>query len=138
MVALHDRLHLRGAESLSLDHYLDVFLDKPGAFPGSLPLHQARSRGDFPESYDNLWTKLRRRAGDRDGTRAMIEVLLLHRKQPSDVVRGTVDQALALGSIEPSVIEMLARQLAQGELFEPGPAEVGELARYDRPLPDTT
>lgn len=138
VVALHDRLHLRGAESLSLDHYLDVFQDKPGAFPGSLPLHQARSRGDFPASYDLLWSKLRARAGDKDGTRAMIEVLLLHRKHPMDVVRAAVDQALGLGSIEPSVIELLARQRAQGELSEPGPAEVGELARYDRPLPDTS
>ena len=137
VVALHDRLHLRGAESLSLDHYLDVFLDKPGAFPGSLPLHQARSRGDFPASYDTLWTRLRARASDKDGTKAMIEVLLLHRKHPVDIVRAAVDQALALGSIEPSVIEMLARQRAQGALFEPGPAEVGVLARYDRPLPDT-
>lgn len=137
VVASHDRLHLRGAESLMLDHYLDVFLDKPGAFPGSLPLHQARSRGDFPASYDQLWTKLTARTGDKAGTRAMIEVLLLHRKHPPDVVRAAVGQALGLGSIEPSVIEMLARQRAQGELFEPAPAEVGELSRYDRPLPDT-
>lgn len=137
VVACHDRLHLRGAESLLLDHYLDVFLDKPGAFPGSLPLHQARSRGDFSKSYDVLWSRLNKRAGSKDGTRAMIEVLLLHRKHPVDVVRAAVDQALGLGSIEPSVIEMLARQRAQGELFEPAPAEVGELSRYDRPLPDT-
>ncbi len=138
VVAAHDRLHLRGAESLMLDHYLDVFVDKPGAFPGSLPLHQARSRGDFPASYDTLWTKLRTRAGDKAGTRAMIEVLLLHRKHPQEVVAAAVDQALHLGSIDPSLIEMLARQRAQGALFEPAPAEVGELARYDRPLPDTS
>jgi len=138
VVATHDRLHLRGAESLMLDHYLDVFSDKPGAFPGSLPLHQARSRGDFPASYDTLWTKLKTRAGDKAGTRAMIEVLLLHRKHPQEVVAAAVDQALHLGAIDPSLIEMLARQRAQGALFEPAPAEVGELARYDRPLPDTS
>jgi len=85
-----------------------------------------------------LWTKLRMRAGDKAGTRAMIEVLLLHRKHPQDVVRFAVDQALGLGSIDPSLIEMLARQHAQGALFEPAPAEVGKLARYDRPLPDTS
>ncbi len=50
LVATHDRLHLRGAETLVLDHYLDVLADKPGAFPGSLPLHQARERGDFPRA----------------------------------------------------------------------------------------
>ena len=77
VVARHDRLHWKFAESLHLDHYLDVQVDKPGAFPGSLPLHQARQRGDFPASYDELWGKLKARLGDRPGTRAMIEVLLL-------------------------------------------------------------
>lgn len=86
IVATHDRLHLRGAESLQLDHYLDVLRDKPGAFPGSLPLHQARRCGDFPHSFDDLWNKLRQRAGSKGGTRAMIEVLLLHRRHAKNVV----------------------------------------------------
>lgn len=51
LVATHDRAHLRGAEHLILDHYLDVLLERPGAFPGSLPLHQARERGEFPSCY---------------------------------------------------------------------------------------
>jgi hypothetical protein len=58
VVALHGRAHRKNEERLVLDHYLDLLFQKPGAFPGSLPLHQARQRGEFPRSYDLLWAKL--------------------------------------------------------------------------------
>jgi hypothetical protein len=141
VVATHDRLHLRGAESLVLDHYLDVLADKPGAFPGSLPLHQARLRGDFPASYDRLWEKLRERSGDKGGTRHMIEVLLLHRSHPRQVVHQAVEQALSLGAIDPGAVALFARHQGdypQGRPYQPTLLDVGELSRYDRPLPETT
>ena len=139
LVATHDRLHLRGAESLVLDHYLDVLLDRPGAFPGSLPLHQARERGDFPSCYDALWSKLKQRSGDKAGTRGMIEVLLLHRRHARTVVRGAVEQALATGAIDPGAVAMFARHLEQTPEQAPvqlSLAELGELSRYDRPVPE--
>jgi hypothetical protein len=39
VVAVHERVHLKHQERLSLDHYLELLREKPGAFPGSLPLH---------------------------------------------------------------------------------------------------
>jgi hypothetical protein len=140
LVATHDRAHLRGAEQLVLDHYLDVLAERPGAFPGSLPLHQAREHGEFPASYDRLWQALKQRAGDKAGTRAMIEVLLLHRRHPKQVVRGAVEQALATGAIDPGAVAMFARHLES--LPEQAPVqlrlgELGKLARYDRPAPET-
>ena len=45
LVARHERLWWKYAESLTLDHYLDVLAERPGAFPGSTPLHQARAPG---------------------------------------------------------------------------------------------
>lgn len=136
LVAVHDRAHLRGAESLVLDHYLDVLRDRPGAFPGSLPLHQARERGEFPLSYDRLWSKLKQRSGDKAGTRGMIEVLLLHRRHAGDVVRAAVEQALSTGAIDPGAVAMFARHLE--DLPEVAPVqlslgELGALARYERP-----
>lgn len=140
LVATHDRVHLRGAEQLLLDHYLDVLWDRPGAFPGSLPLHQARERGEFTPSYDALWQALKRRAGDKAGTRAMIEVLLLHRRHPKQIVRAAVEQALSVGAIDPGAVAMFARHLQDVPEVAPvqlSLAELGELSRYDRPLPHT-
>jgi transposase len=136
VVARHDRLHWKYAESLHLDHYLDVLVDKPGAFPGSLPLHQARRRGDFPASYDELWGKLKARLGDRPGTKAMIEVLLLHREFPREVVVAAVGKALAMGAVNRASIELLARGAAAGEPAQLALLEVGDLGRYARALPD--
>jgi hypothetical protein len=139
LVAVHDRLHLRGAESLVLDHYLDVLLDRPGAFPGSVPLHQARERGEFPSCYDALWSKLKQRSGDKGGTRGMIEILLLHRRHPAAVVRAAVEQALSVGATDPGAVAMFARHLEQTP--EPAPVQLslaglGELSRYERPVPE--
>ena len=141
LVATHDRAHLRGAENLLLDHYLDVLWDKPGAFPGSLPLHQARERGEFPPSYDRLWSTLKERYGDKQGTRAMIEVLLLHRRHDKPVVRAAVEEALATGAVDAGAVAMFARHLEQAPDEAPvqlSLIELGELHRYGRPLPETT
>ena len=141
LVATHDRLHLRGAESLVLDHYLDVLHDKPGAFPGSLPLHQARENGGFPPSYDRLWSRLKERLGDKAGTRQLIEVLLLHRHHGRPVVRQAVEQALALGAIDAGAVALFARHLetrADEQPVQLSLSDLGQLSRYERPLPETT
>ncbi|MGH2660414.1 MAG: IS21 family transposase [Actinomycetota bacterium] len=140
LVATHDRAHLRGAEHLVLDHYLDVLLERPGAFPGSVPLHQARERGEFPPSYDALWKELKERSGDKAGTRAMIEVLLLHRHHPKQVVRQAVEQALAVGAVDAGAVALFARHLEGRRDEAPvqlSLADLGQLHRYERPLPQT-
>jgi transposase len=137
VVASHPRLHLRNTERLVLDHYLELLAERPGAVPGSLPLHQARARGDFPASYDLLWSTLRARLGDRAGTRAMIEVLLAHRSVAAGAMRLAVERALELGAVDPGTIVLIARGIVAGEAPQPTLIDVGELACYDRPLPDT-
>lgn len=138
-VAVHDLLHTRAGESLHLDHYLDVMREKPGAMPGSLALHQARQSGSFTPLYDRLWTRLRERSGEKQGTRQMVEVLLLHRTHRKDVVGQAVVKALETGSIDPGTIALFARHMALGgEVAEPlQPVDVGELNRFDRPVPET-
>ena len=44
-----------------------------------MPLEQWRAQGRWPASFDRFWEKLRQRRGRQDGTRAMIDVLLLGR-----------------------------------------------------------
>ena len=74
---------------LVLDHYLEVLWRKPGALPGSTALSQARAAGTFTAAHDAFWAAARRQLGDAEGTRALVEVLLLHRHQVhADVVAG--------------------------------------------------
>ncbi|MFF8973673.1 hypothetical protein [Streptomyces sp. NPDC014995] len=52
VVARHERLGGRNGSRLVLDHYLEALLRKPGAFPGSTALEQARSAGRFTPVHD--------------------------------------------------------------------------------------
>lgn len=70
---------LKGDEILVLDHYLEVLAIKTGAFPGATALARARAAGTFGPAHERFWANARRRLGDRPGTSALIEVLLLHR-----------------------------------------------------------
>ncbi|GAA3085739.1 hypothetical protein GCM10020000_85250 [Streptomyces olivoverticillatus] len=76
-VARHERLIAKGGCRLDLDHYLEALIRKPGAFPGATALEQARSAGRFTPVHDAWWTQAQKVHGERDGTRALIEVLLL-------------------------------------------------------------
>ena len=42
-------------------------------------MEQARASGAFTKTHDLFWSLARRRLGDKDGTLALINVLLLHR-----------------------------------------------------------
>lgn len=135
VVARHPRLHLRWGESLELDHYLELLHDRPGAFAGSEPLHQARERGSFPASYDKLWRELVARRGERDGTRQTIDVLLLHRRYPHPAVDQAVAAAVAMGAFDERAVALLTRFFADSTRPPPDALDVGALARYDRALP---
>jgi len=125
LVAVHPRLAAPGAESLELDHYLEILLRKPGALPGSAPLAQARAAGAFTAAHDALWAAARARLGDGAGTRALIEVLLLHRRMPAAAVTAGIEAALAAGTCSPDVVAVEARKhaAAAGDgAAEPGAA----------------
>jgi transposase len=134
-VARHERCFSRQQKVLNLEHYLDVLAKKPGALAGSMPLEQWRAQGRWPESFDRFWNNLQQRRGRQDGTRAMIEVLLLGRQHGYERLRQAVDQALELGASDVAVI----RYLLERERSEPRlPAvalQVGWLEQYERPLP---
>ena len=71
-----------------LDHYLEVLAFKPGALPGATALAAARASGAFTPTHDRFWVAARRKAGDREGTRALIDVLLAHRTLPAVAMIG--------------------------------------------------
>ncbi|MFZ0712820.1 IS21 family transposase [Mycobacterium sp.] len=79
LVAEHERAVGKGMQVLELDHYLEILLRKPGALPGATALVQARAAGVFTVEHEAFWAAARKQLGDPAGTRALIEVLLLHR-----------------------------------------------------------
>jgi transposase len=112
VVARHVRLLHRGEQHLELDHYLEVLFHKPGALPGSVALAQARAGGAFTPGHDAFWVAARRRLGDGAGTRALCEVLLLHRRLPPSAVVAGMAAALAAGSVDAKVVAVEARRAA--------------------------
>lgn len=156
-VARHERCTVKGGRVLVLDHYLEVLARKPGALPGATALAQARAAGQFTAAHDAFWAAARKALGDADGTRALIEVLLLHRHLPHPAVVAGITAALSVGSIGPDVVAVEARKASttssgdtvSGEhvislperretspTLAPGePAEVLGLLGDDRPLP---
>jgi transposase len=145
-VATHPRLVASGDEHLVLDHYLEILARKPGALPGSVPLAQARADGSFTAAHEALWSQARRTLGDGAGTRALIEVLLLHRRLPAASVTAGIQAALTAGTCSPDVVAVQARRHAAAAgapaAEPPGPAPrrsraaVVTLPRRAGPLPD--
>lgn len=93
VLATHPRLGTRGVTRVELDHYLEVLRHKPGAFPGSTALAQARAAGAFTAAHDAFWAAARKTSGDVAGTQALIDVLLLHRSLPSDAAIAGITSA---------------------------------------------
>jgi hypothetical protein len=110
LAAAHPRLTAAGAEHLELDHYLEILVRKPGALAGSSALAQARAAGVFTSVHEAFWAAARARHGDSAGTRALIEVLLLHRRMPPAQVIAGVRAALAAGSCSADVVAIEARK----------------------------
>ena len=135
VVARHPRLHLRYGERLMLDHYLELLEHRPGAFAGSLALHQERERGSFSAQHQELWVRLKERLGETGGTRGMIEVLLLYRRWPAQVVTEAIGTAVGLGAADPGAVALLCRNRSDAPAPDREAIEMGSLDRYDRPLP---
>lgn len=135
VIASHPR-GLKGDEVLVLDHYLEVLAIKTGAFPGATALARARAAGVFGAGHERFWTQARRRLGDRDGTRSLIEVLLLHRAIPADALVAGIERALRAGSVDPAVVAIEARRANEATADNVIPIGEG-LSRFDRPAPST-
>lgn len=78
--------------------------------------------------------RTRRRLGDAAGTKAMVEVLLVHRNLPHHAVTAGIEAALRVGLVDAAVVAVEARRHL-GEATDPVVAIEGALRRYDRPAP---
>lgn len=113
VVARHQRAVGKGAKVLDLDHYLEILLRKPGALPGATALAQARASKVFTAEHEAFWVAARKAHGDSVGTRALVEVLLLHRHMDRLDVLAGITAALTVGSTSPDVVALEARKAAE-------------------------
>lgn len=130
IVARHDRLFAKAARRLELDHYLEVLIRKPGALPGATALEQAKAAGKFTPVHDAWWAAACKAHGDRDGTRALIEVLLLARHLPTEHLVTGLAAALRAGALTADAVALEARKAAE-EDQEPSPPTAAEDASTD-------
>ncbi|NBH10992.1 IS21 family transposase [Amycolatopsis sp. SID8362] len=124
-VARHERLLAKGGTRLELDHYLEALLRKPGALPGATALEQARAAGKFTPVHDAWWAAARKAHGEAEGTRALIEVLLLHRHLAHEHVVAGLAAALRAGALTADAVALEARKTADNDTTaaDPGPAQ---------------
>ncbi|GAA3503464.1 hypothetical protein GCM10019016_105740 [Streptomyces prasinosporus] len=114
-VARHERLIAKADCRLELDHYLEALIRKPGTFSGATALEQARSAGKFTPVHDAWWAQAHKVHGERDGTRALIEVLLLGRHTPHEHLVAGLATALRAGALTADAVALEARKAVQGE-----------------------
>src|SRR5690606_37361511 len=110
-----ERLPGRMDARLDLDHYLEALISKPVAMPGARALAQARAGGTFTPVHDAWWVAARRAHGDAEGTRALIDVLLLHRHMSHDHVVAGLVAALAVGALTADAVALEARKAADAQ-----------------------
>jgi hypothetical protein len=84
----------------------------PARCPGRLPLEQARAAGKFTPVHEAWWTAARKARGDAAGTRALVEVLLLHRHMDGEHVVAGLAAALQAGALTADAVALEARKAA--------------------------
>jgi hypothetical protein len=134
-IARHERCFSRQKKVLDLEHYLDVLSKKPGAFAGSSALEQWRAQGRWPSSFDQLWEELKKRRGKQDGTRAMIDLLMLGRSHGYDALRTAIEKTVAIGCMDVSAVVLLLNGCGSEVRRAAEPVDIGDLQRFDRPQP---
>jgi transposase len=132
-VARHERLIARNESRLDLDHYLEALIRKPGALPGATALDQARAAGRFTPIHDAWWDAAVKAHGERDGTQALIVVLLLSRHLPHEQLVAGLAAALKSGALTADAVALEARKAADADT-EPqqAPPSPGSGSQTDR------
>jgi hypothetical protein len=131
-VCRHERLIAKAGCRLELDHYLEALVYKPGALPGATALEQARAAGSFTPVHDAWWAAARKAHGDRDATRALIEVLLLGRHMRREHIVAGLAAALRAGALTSDAVALEARKAAESD---PGPVVIEPV--FPSPEPET-
>jgi hypothetical protein len=68
----------------------------------------------------------------------MIDLLIVGRERGYDALRQAIEKTLEIGSSDVSVVLLLLNTGRAERQRSAEPVEIGELIRYDRPMPTTT
>jgi hypothetical protein len=109
---------------------LEILFRKPGALPGATALAQARASKVFTAEHEAFWVAARNVHGEAAGTRALVEVLLVHRHHLDrvDVLAG-ITAALTVGSTSPDVVALEALRAAERRGATAGPDDANPCGR---------
>lgn len=135
VVARHERLIHRWHYRDNLDHYLEILKIKPGMLAGSTALAQARTAGAFTTTHDAFWQAAKAAHGDAEGTRALVEVLLLHRRMPAAAVLAGMAVTLQAGSTSPDLVAIDASKAASAAEAAQSDPPTGDKPPPNRPTP---
>lgn len=80
------------------------------AAAGAPALAQAGPEGSYTRTLEAFWAAAKQRAGDREGTRLLNEVLLLRRQLPAHALIAGIDAALKIGSVSTDLVATEARK----------------------------
>jgi hypothetical protein len=100
------------------------------------PQQQAREHGQWPPEYDQLWAALKATYGDAEGTRQLVEVLMMLRVVEAEDLRLAIGLALEYGGCDPGAARVLVRQLTESDWGAAPLTHLGALSRFDRPMAD--
>jgi hypothetical protein len=67
----------------------------------------------------------------------MIDLLIVGRDRGYEALRQAIEKTLEIGSSDVSVVLLLLNADRAGRQRPAEPVEIGELTRYDRPMPTT-
>ncbi|MFJ8085327.1 hypothetical protein ACIQ6Y_32600 [Streptomyces sp. NPDC096205] len=89
------------------------------------PFEQARSAGKFTPVHDAWWEAAKAAHGERDGTSALIEVLLIGHHVPHEHLVAGLASAIRVGALTADAVALEARQTAETDEVAPSavPAE---------------
>ncbi len=110
VVARHERCFGREQDILEPLHYLDLLIQRPGAFEHAIPMR--RWRAEWPAAYEILLSELRMRWPEGRGVREILLILKLHREYPAPQILQAIQQALELGAVNYDGVQLCLRQQA--------------------------
>ncbi len=117
----HVRSYIRHSVVLDVDHYLPLLRRKHRSLDHALPLQQFMER--TPGEWRALLAALRRDVGEVRGAQEFVDVLLLCRTHPLEVVRRAVEDTLrlpqaSLGAVRLYIWRQLEQASPEPEVFE--------------------
>ncbi|MCP5016592.1 MAG: IS21 family transposase [Ketobacter sp.] len=110
VIAEHARCFEREKDLFEPLHYLDILVQRPGAFEHAIPMRQWRKT--WPATYEMLLAELRARWPEGRGIREFLAILKLHREHPAQQVQQAIQEALTLGAAHLDGVKLCLRQQA--------------------------